>query len=156
MHGFTGMWGLIAVGIFDNVEGLIASDAESKGKYFLWQLIGMFAIIAWTAVLSALYFVLIKKLGILRVPLLEEIVGLDIAEMGSKAHISHKVEDQIIRSETIRKSSTLRRGRSTDQMRSEFGEATKFKPGINDEVGSNPKVQPEEVATEPFAVKQDD
>ena len=43
----------------------------------------MFAIIAWVGVLSALYFFVMKKAGFLRVDLIEEIMGLDIAEMGS-------------------------------------------------------------------------
>lgn len=32
VHGFTGMWGLIATGIFDKEEGLL-SDSEDKWKY---------------------------------------------------------------------------------------------------------------------------
>ena len=35
VHGFTGMWGLIAVGIFDNQNGLI-SDSGDSGKFFGW------------------------------------------------------------------------------------------------------------------------
>ena len=77
------MWGLIAVGIFDNAEGLVSGADSGKGKFFLFQVIGMFAIIAWVGVLSALYFFVMKKAGFLRVDLIEEIMGLDIAEMGS-------------------------------------------------------------------------
>lgn len=83
VHGFAGMWGLIAVGIFDNAEGLVSGADSGKGKFFLFQVIGMFAIIAWVGVLSALYFFVMKKAGFLRVDLIEEIMGLDIAEMGS-------------------------------------------------------------------------
>ena len=43
----------------------------------------MLAIIAWTAVLSGAFFFAMKKLGLLRVSLVDEIIGLDITEMGS-------------------------------------------------------------------------
>ena len=33
VHGFGGMWGLLAVAIFDNEEGLISSNS-SKGTFF--------------------------------------------------------------------------------------------------------------------------
>lgn len=35
VHGFTGMWGLIAVGIFHNTKGLLSGAEEGKGKFFL-------------------------------------------------------------------------------------------------------------------------
>ena len=72
----------------------------------------MVAIILWVGTLSAIYFLIMHAAKLLRVSLLDEVIGLDIAEMGSHIHISKKVEDQIIRSDSIRKSSTLRRGRS--------------------------------------------
>merc|ERR1712061_700320 len=161
VHGFTGMWGLIACGIFDNEEGLFAKDdnvaASARWKYFGFQIIGMLAIIAWVAFLSAGYFILMRILQLLRVPLLEQIIGLDIAEMGSAIHISKKVEDQVIRSDSIRKSSTLRRGRSTDQMQAEFGDAKQYNPGINDAdspaTATNPKVRPEEEPA-PFSLRE--
>ena len=36
VHGFAGMWGLIAVGIFDNVEGLVSGADSGKGKFLLF------------------------------------------------------------------------------------------------------------------------
>ena len=47
----------------------------------------MFCIIAWVAAISLLYFFVMKKLKLLRVPLLEEVIGLDFAEMGSKVRV---------------------------------------------------------------------
>ena len=35
VHGFGGMWGLIAVGIFDNVEGLLSGAEHGKFKFFM-------------------------------------------------------------------------------------------------------------------------
>ena len=97
MHGFTGIWGCIAVGIFDNEKGLVASDAEDKGGYLGWQVLGMICIVAWVALISLLYFFVMKKLGLLRVPLLEEIIGLDHAEMGSEIKVQMKIAEGIVR-----------------------------------------------------------
>lgn len=96
VHGFTGMWGLIAVGIFHNESGLV-SDSEDKGSFFGWQLLGMLIIILWVAVISTIYFLVMKKCNLLRVNLLEEVIGLDIAEHGSKAKVQTKITEGIIR-----------------------------------------------------------
>jgi len=44
----------------------------------------MLAIICWTALFSGLYFYVMKRIGWLRVSLLDEIIGLDITEMGAE------------------------------------------------------------------------
>ena len=82
--------------------GLVARDAPDKGKFLGWQILGMLVIIAWVAAISLLYFLLMKKLGLLRVPLLEEIIGLDFAEMGSKVRVDMKIAEGIVRSQTLR------------------------------------------------------
>jgi len=61
----------------------------------------MFVIIVWVAVLSLIYFLIMKKLGLLRVPLLEEIIGLDCAEMGSKVRVETKIEEGIVKLKTL-------------------------------------------------------
>lgn len=50
----------------------------------------MLAICLWGIVMSGLYFLLMKYLGFYRVPLIEEVLGLDIAEMGVLGKISRK------------------------------------------------------------------
>ena len=90
------MWGLIAVGIFDNKYGLI-SDSDNSLEYLGWQLIGMFSILAWVAVFSLPYFYIMKRLKLLRVPLIHEIIGLDVAEMGSTAHVDFLIGQAIYR-----------------------------------------------------------
>lgn len=87
VHGFCGIWGLIAVGIFDTEYGLISSN-EQKGHFFGIQLLGCLIIVAWVAVLSLAFFLPTKALRMLRVPLIEEVIGLDIAEMGTQAKIT--------------------------------------------------------------------
>ena len=69
VHGFTGFWGLLAVGIFDNEFGLVYG-AEGCGGYFGWQLAGALIIVAWAFTTSAIYFIIMKKLNLLRVSLL--------------------------------------------------------------------------------------
>jgi len=96
VHGACGMWGLIAVGIFDNKFGLI-SDSNDSVSYFGWQCLGIVAIISWVTVFTLPYFYIMKRLGLLRVPLIHEIIGLDIAEMGSKANIDSLIATSIYR-----------------------------------------------------------
>ena len=47
----------------------------------------MITIIVWSGGISLAYFLTMRKLKLLRVPLLEEIIGLDAAEMGSSIRI---------------------------------------------------------------------
>ena len=82
VHGFCGAFGVIATGFFDNSKGLFSGNKEEMGKFFGWQILGMLVIIAWTATLCGVYFFIFHKLGLLRVKLIEEIIGLDISEMG--------------------------------------------------------------------------
>jgi len=49
--------------------------------------LGCLIIVAWVAVLSLAFFLPAKALRMLRVPLIEEVIGLDIAEMGTQAKI---------------------------------------------------------------------
>lgn len=94
VHCFNGIWGTIAVGLFANpavpgyslvnkageqISGLFYGGGfESLGLQFL----GMFSIIAWTAVTITIVFLVIKKIFGLRVTAEEEIVGLDKLEHG--------------------------------------------------------------------------
>jgi ammonia channel protein AmtB len=43
---------------------------------------GLAVILAWVTFWSVLFFLSLKKLGILRIPKEIEIVGLDVAELG--------------------------------------------------------------------------
>ena len=97
VHGACGIWGLIAVGIFDNEKGLIFHDADDNFIFMGVQLCGLISILAWTVALTLPYFLIMKKLKLLRVPLINEIVGLDVAEMGSTAHIDYLIGQSIYR-----------------------------------------------------------
>ena len=82
VNASNGIWGLIAVGIFDNTKGFVSSNKAEMGKFFGYQICGMVVIIAWTAILNFFLFSIMKKFGILRVSLISEIIGCDYTECG--------------------------------------------------------------------------
>lgn len=91
-HFFAGIWGVLAVGIFDNHKGLISQD-ENRGLYFAWQLCALVCIMCWAGSISFIYFYIVKKVGYLRVEPIVEIIGLDRAYFGglSKKDL-HKIK----------------------------------------------------------------
>ena len=85
VHLVNGVWGTIAVGLLANpvapagLSGLFyTGDATLLGV----QTLGIVAILAWTGVVMALTFLIIKKTIGLRVSPEEEIKGLDSTEHG--------------------------------------------------------------------------
>lgn len=92
-HMFCGLWGVLAVGIFADgtyleVSGLI----DGGSSQIVSQLIGMVAVVAWTAVTSALVFGIIKATMGLRVPEEDEIAGVDVTEHTQIAYPADDVE----------------------------------------------------------------
>ena len=84
VHCLNGIWGTIAVGLFATTT---APECEIKGLFYGGgfkqlgiQLVGIIAVIAWTAV--TIVFAVIKATIGLRVSEEEEIVGLDSKEHG--------------------------------------------------------------------------
>jgi len=96
VHGSCGLWGVIAVGIFDNEKGLI-SDSHDSFSYLGWQLVGAVCILIWVLVITVPFFIILNKLKLLRVPLIDEVIGLDVAEMGSVAVVDNLVAAAINR-----------------------------------------------------------
>ena len=92
VHAFAGIWGVIAVGLFSSKAGMEAAgyvDPSSYGLFLggggeqlLMQLIGIAAIVAWTAVTAGILFFAIKFTVGLRVSEEEEMRGLDLEEHG--------------------------------------------------------------------------
>ncbi len=85
VHLANGIWGTLAVGLLANpaapagLEGLFYTGSF---KLFGIQALGIAAILAWTAVMMTITFVIIKKTIGLRVSAEEEIKGLDSTEHG--------------------------------------------------------------------------
>jgi Amt family ammonium transporter len=84
VHGVAGIWGVLAVGLFDITGGgLFYGDGISL---LGTQAVGVLAIVAWTFVTSTIVFRVIKATIGLRVSAEEELAGLDRIEHGTAAY----------------------------------------------------------------------
>jgi len=83
VHGICGIWGVLAVAIFDTADGLVYGGGTTL---FGPQLIGILAIGAWAYGTSFLVFKVIDSTVGLRVTAEEEIAGLDASEHGTSAY----------------------------------------------------------------------
>lgn len=79
VHGCGGIWGVLAVGLFDRDEGIFCGG---DGYQLGIQIAGIVVIISWAMFWSGLYFLIMKKFNRFRVPEIYEVVGLDYIEMG--------------------------------------------------------------------------
>jgi Amt family ammonium transporter len=95
IHGFCGMWGVLAVGIFGTDKnaawagyyGSAAGEEPFKsGDQFAVQIMGVLAITAWVAVTATLLFGGINLTIGLRVDREVEEAGLDSSEHGGGAY----------------------------------------------------------------------
>ncbi len=93
VHFANGIWGGLAAGLLSTktvtggVDGPIyaaihGGDVAAGFKVFGVQVIGILAILAWTAATITVTFLIIKKINGLRTSAEEEIAGLDISEHG--------------------------------------------------------------------------
>ena len=85
VHGACGIWGLLAVGLFDTVAGgglFYGGGVSLLGA----QAVGALAIIAWVFVTSSIVFRVLNATMGLRVSAEEEIAGLDRIEHGTAAY----------------------------------------------------------------------
>lgn len=90
VHGFCGIWGVIALAFFKKDVGIFYGG-ENSARLLGAQFIGIFFIIAWTGILSAIFFTVAKRYRVLRLSATEEILGGDIhyfgpMEMTGKTH----------------------------------------------------------------------
>jgi len=83
VHGFCGLWGTLAVGLFATDGGLFYGGGASLLGV---QAVGAVAAFAWTAVASLVVLGIIKAVVGLRVSEAEEVEGLDLAEHGMIAY----------------------------------------------------------------------
>ena len=75
IFGFSGMWGCLAVGIFDKDLGLINTGSFSMIET---QGLGCLVIIAWSSIFSTIFFRIFKAIGRLRVNQFYEVIGIDL------------------------------------------------------------------------------
>ena len=74
VHGAGGIWGTLAVHLF-KWEGIFLSGSSEAAWGFLFNIIGLLAIITWTGTLSFLMFYGLKKVKMLRVEAAAEFKG---------------------------------------------------------------------------------
>ena len=86
VHGFCGIWGVIALAFFKFTEGPdncgILYGCKNSGKLLGAQIVGLLFIIAWTGILSGIFFMISKKMNVLRLSYTDEILGGDIHYFG--------------------------------------------------------------------------
>ncbi len=83
VHLVCGMWGTLAVGLFDTTSGLFYGGGIGQ---LISQIIGIVAIGLFTVVFSSIVWTILKSASGLRVSAEEELKGLDIGEHGMEAY----------------------------------------------------------------------
>lgn len=88
VHGFCGVWGTLAVGIFANVpdSGLVGLLHGGGVSQLVTQVIGIVAVALFVVIASAIMFSIVRATVGLRAPEEAEIIGLDIYEHGMVAY----------------------------------------------------------------------
>jgi ammonium transporter, Amt family len=106
VHGFCGLWGVIAVGLFASPTRLAAfyGIANHPGLFYSWhngnsdavllgaQISGALFIMGWVIVIMLPFFVFLDWKGWLRSDPLEELVGLDTSYHGGLALLANHSE----------------------------------------------------------------
>jgi Amt family ammonium transporter len=83
VHGFNGIWGTVAVGLFDGKDGLFASGST---HLFAIQTAGVLAASLWGFGMAFAVGIAIKKTIGIRVTPAQEEQGLDIVAHGIPAY----------------------------------------------------------------------
>lgn len=86
VHLGGGLWGVLATPLFAQDGVFLDNFSTASWQSFGWNLLGVFVIIVWTAVLSLLLFGIMQAAGILRVSPEMEVKGLDIPKHGEPAY----------------------------------------------------------------------
>jgi len=79
IHGFAGVWGTLAVGIFAPLQ-----DAQTRIEFILIQALGVTVAFFFAFILGVIIFMLLAKLGVLRVRKRHEVLGLNVSEHNAK------------------------------------------------------------------------
>ncbi|MBA64017.1 MAG: ammonium transporter [Planctomycetaceae bacterium] len=86
VHGFCGIWGGIATGVFGTSLPEVGGEVLTRGGYIFVQLYSTVIICLWAFVTMYALFMVLKTAGILRVSREEEEMGLDLSEHGMRAY----------------------------------------------------------------------
>jgi Amt family ammonium transporter len=106
VHGAGGIWGVLAVSLFDINMFDSSADADPSteekelfgpgytfAKSISAQIAGIVTIILWSGILSFVMFSIIKALKLLRVDAEHESMGIDLAEFSPKNAYNQKRDD---------------------------------------------------------------
>ncbi|MCI0845764.1 MAG: ammonium transporter [Chloroflexi bacterium] len=86
VHGTTGLWGLLAVGIFANGNGGVEGLVVGEYLQIVSQLISMAVVLAWGLATGFALFLLLKFTMGVRATREEELEGLDLSEHGIETY----------------------------------------------------------------------
>ena len=86
VHGTTGLWGILAVGIFANGNNGVTGLVGGNGAQIVSQLISMGVVLAWALVTGFALFAVLKATMGVRATEEEEMEGLDVSEHGLVAY----------------------------------------------------------------------
>ena len=88
VHGFCGVWGTLAVGIFSNVpdSGIVGILHGGGANQLVSQIIGIVAVAIFVIIAAVIMFSIVRMTVGLRAPEEAEIIGLDIYEHGMLAY----------------------------------------------------------------------
>ena len=99
MHGFCGIWSVLAVGIFDKDYGFFyTGKADQLGV----QALGACCYTVWAGLLSFIFFYSLKKNGRLRVQTIYEVIGLDFMQHQSEGTVQMSFLHEEQRKDLIR------------------------------------------------------
>ena len=90
VHGVTGLWGILAVGIFANGNNGVTGLLSGNALQIVSQLISMGVVLAWALGTGFIMFTILKVTMGVRVSDEEEDIGLDISE-----HAVHTYPEQV-------------------------------------------------------------
>ncbi len=79
IHGFAGVWGTLAVGIFAPLQ-----DGQTRIEYILIQALGVTTAFIFAFFVGIIVFLTLAKLGLLRVRKKHEVLGLNVSEHNAK------------------------------------------------------------------------
>ncbi|XP_065838434.1 putative ammonium transporter 1 [Oscarella lobularis] len=88
VHLGAGIWGVIAVGFFDFNRGLLYNWTRASVVQLMWNVVGLLAIIAWTAATSAILFGVLHTFNLLHLSRADELKGLEGSSWSRAAAVS--------------------------------------------------------------------
>jgi Amt family ammonium transporter len=100
VHAVCGAWGTLSAGLFA-AQGVLDGTFEGSAGLFygggfaqlIVQVIGILACFIWTFATAFTLFSILKACNLLRVPAEDELVGLDVSEMGLIAYSGFQIHD---------------------------------------------------------------